>query len=331
MARRSAELDAAVARRRLSRLTAELGAARGTTDGATEARADGRTEEAPDHDDGFGPTDQPPVLFDRTDVPDRRTGVRPVPAHRSTPGRTGRLAALLTGGDRWPVRPQHVTVVALVAALAIALASWWALRSRPEQVAPPPIRATVSPAATSSVPPAAPESAPAGSVASAVGQDATANAGASDQELVVHVAGKVVRPGIVRLPPGSRVVDALRAARGARRGVDLSTLNLARPLVDGEQIAVGVPAAAAPPPPAGATVPGSDDGGSGQVTPAAPINLNTADATELDRLPGVGPVTADAILQWRSEHGGFNSVDELIEVSGIGEKTLADLRDLVTV
>lgn len=111
--------------------------------------------------------------------------------------------------------------------------------------------------------------------------------------------------------------------------MDLSTLNLARVLIDGEQVLVGVEAAV---PPAAATegtpsaTPGSTPG-----APAALLNLNTATETELDTLPGVGPVTAQAILAWRTEHGSFSSVDELLEVSGIGEVTLEDLRPLVTV
>ena len=141
-----------------------------------------------------------------------------------------------------------------------------------------------------------------------------------DSELVVDVAGKVRRPGIAVLPPGSRVVDALEAAGGARRGVDLTGLNLARLVVDGEQILVGV--APAPgvagslgtPPPEGASL----------------VNLNTADQAALETLPGVGPVTAEAILAWRTDNGGFTSVDELLEVDGIGEATLEDLAPLVT-
>jgi competence protein ComEA len=142
-------------------------------------------------------------------------------------------------------------------------------------------------------------------------------------EVVVDVAGKVHRPGIVRLPAGSRVVDALEAAGGPRRGVRLTALNLARILVDGEQVLVGVPAA-----PGVAASAASDPGAP---APAALVNLNTADQTLLESLPGVGPVTAQAILEWRSEHGAFSAVDELMEVSGIGEATLAELAPLVTV
>jgi competence protein ComEA len=138
--------------------------------------------------------------------------------------------------------------------------------------------------------------------------------------VVVDVAGKVRRPGIVRLPLGSRVVDALEAAGGARRGADLTGLNLARVLSDGEQVLVGVPAAAGPPVAApGATVAGG-----------VLVNLNTATQPELETLPGVGPVTATSILEWRAEHGAFSSVDELLEVSGIGDATLAEIAPHVT-
>ena len=140
--------------------------------------------------------------------------------------------------------------------------------------------------------------------------------------VTVDVAGKVRRPGIAVLDPGSRVVDALKAAGGARGGVDLSGLNLARVLVDGEQILVGEPApvglAASAVPSAGA--------------PGGPlVNLNTASEAELEALPEVGPVTAQAILAWRTEHGGFTSVDELLEVDGIGDATLGQLAPYVTV
>jgi competence protein ComEA len=133
----------------------------------------------------------------------------------------------------------------------------------------------------------------------------------------------------VTLPVGARVADALDAAGGPQGRVDLTTLNLARVLLDGEQLLVGVKAAVPPPAPTG-DAPSSTPGG----TPTAAgglVNLNTATEAELDTLPGVGPVTAQAILAWRSEHGSFSSVEELLEVSGIGEVTLEELRPLVTV
>ncbi len=139
--------------------------------------------------------------------------------------------------------------------------------------------------------------------------------------VTVDVAGKVRRPGVATLPVGSRVVDALKRAGGARGRVDLSTLNLARILVDGEQILVGRPA------------PGGIAAGASTAAPDATgalVNINTATADQLDTLPGVGPVTAQKILDWRTANGAFSSVDELMEVDGIGEKTLADLAPHVT-
>jgi competence protein ComEA len=139
--------------------------------------------------------------------------------------------------------------------------------------------------------------------------------------VTVDVAGKVRRPGVTTLPAGARVVDALRKAGGARGRVDLSGLNLARVLVDGEQILVGRPA------------PGGLAASASTAAPDATgtlVNLNTATAEQLDTLPGVGPVTAQKILEWRGAHGAFSSVDELLEVDGIGEKTLADLAPHVT-
>ena len=127
------------------------------------------------------------------------------------------------------------------------------------------------------------------------------------------------RPGIVSLPAGSRVHDAVAEAGGVRGKVDTSTLNMARVLTDGEQILVGVePVASA------ATA------GGGPAGPGARISLATATLEQLDTLPGIGPVTAQAILDHRAEHGPFTSVDDLLDVKGIGEATLADIRDQVT-
>jgi competence protein ComEA len=149
---------------------------------------------------------------------------------------------------------------------------------------------------------------------------AGAAAGGGPPTLVVSVVGRVRNPGLVKVRAGARVADALRAAGGAKRGVDLSTVNLARKVTDGEQIHVGVPAAAAAP---------VDGGAAG--APAGKINLNTATAEQLEELPGIGEVTAGNILDWRAQNGGFTAVEQLREVDGIGERRLATLRDRVTV
>ncbi|QBR10393.1 ComEA family DNA-binding protein [Streptomyces sp. S501] len=143
-------------------------------------------------------------------------------------------------------------------------------------------------------------------------------------QIVVDVSGKVRRPGIQYLPAGSRVADALRAAGGVREGADVTALNRARVLTDGEQVAVGLPGA---PPPVSGT--GTDGSAGGPAGPAAVVSLGTATAEQLETLPGVGPVLAQHIIDYRTEHGGYRSVDELREVNGIGDRRFADLRPLV--
>jgi competence protein ComEA len=153
-----------------------------------------------------------------------------------------------------------------------------------------------------------------------VGEEAPSG---GSSRLTVDVAGAVRRPGVYRLPPRARVVDAVRRAGGARRRADLSALNLAAKLEDGRQVLVPVrapPGAAAP---ADGTAPG--------VAPAGPVDLNTATAEQLDQLEGIGPGMAGTILEYRKEHGGFGSVEELGQVPGIGEKRLASLREKVRV
>lgn len=187
----------------------------------------------------------------------------------------------------------HVRVLVTLAVAAGVLLTWWLLSERPRTSSPDPVRMSES-------------SAPSASASPAGG------------ELVVDVQGKVARPGIVTLPAGSRVHDAVDKAGGVRGKADTSTLNMARVLTDGEQILVGVqPVAAAPT-------------GGAAAGPGGRISLATATLEQLDTLPGVGPVTAQAILDHRAEHGPFTSVDELLDVKGIGEATLADLRDRVT-
>jgi competence protein ComEA len=193
----------------------------------------------------------------------------------------------------------------LLAALLAGAYLWW---SRPEpRPAPAPI---VRPAAQSAIAPSAGGGTPS----------------PSQSPLVVDVAGKVRHPGVVSLPPGARVIDAIKEAGGVRPGTKTGTLNLARRVVDGEQILVGVNATPAPAlPPAG--TPGSP----GTAVPGTPLDLNSATATQLDQLPGVGPVLAQRIVDYRTEHGGFRSVDELRQVSGIGDAKYADIKSLVRI
>lgn len=155
--------------------------------------------------------------------------------------------------------------------------------------------------------------------------------------LVVHVAGAVAAPGLVELPAGSRVGDAIAAAGGALPGAQVDAVNLARLVVDGEQVRVPaegedlVPAAA--PSASGATggVGAVGGGGAGASGSGGSVDLNTADAAALDALPGIGPALAARILEHRASIGGFTSVDELDDVSGIGPVVMERLRPLVTV
>ncbi|WP_416370991.1 helix-hairpin-helix domain-containing protein [Streptomyces sp. MB09-01] len=206
---------------------------------------------------------------------------------------------------RCGVEPRTVAAVAVVLAAAVGFAGhqYWSARPRevtvPAQVAP-----GVVPAAATA-PTAAP---PAGGGGGAGG----------GARIVVDVSGKVRDPGVRRLPAGSRVEDALAAAGGVRPGTDTTGLNRARVLVDGEQVLVGAPAQPAP---AGAAAgPGPGPG---------PISLGSATVAQLDGLPGVGPVLAQHIVDFRTARGGFRSVEELRQVDGIGERRFADLRTRV--
>ena len=321
------EQAAEVARRRLELLSAELaGIGRSLQDEAHAAEpgrpvAASPQDEAVRHTPGsvVEPVPAPAV------APAAVAGDLPGPgrhAHRPV-SRSARGAGWVR--DRLPPTLQgtvalsssHVTVVAVLVAGALAVTTWWVLRAEADPV-------VMAPAAVRSPATAVPELVGAGTaVAAGPAPGATAGPGAESAVVVVDVAGKVRRPGIATLPVGSRVVDALEAAGGVRRGVDLTSVNLARVLVDGEQIIVGVP------PPGGVAAPAASapvgPGGTGVL-----VNLNTATQAQLEELPGVGPVTAQAILQWRTDHGAFSAVDELLEVSGIGEATLAELAPFVT-
>jgi competence protein ComEA len=193
----------------------------------------------------------------------------------------------------WRVPPGYLRALVALAVAAGVLLTWWLLSARPRTTEPQAVELR----------------------AHADHQHASTTA---DAELVIDVEGKVKRPGIITLPHGARVHEAIARAGGLVDGADTSTVNLARVLVDGEQIIVGTGQGAATPSAGGAPVTG------------ARVSLNSATAEQLDELPGIGPVTADAIIEYRTAHGGFRRIEDLLDVDGIGEKTLADLRDQVT-
>ncbi|MFE3201035.1 helix-hairpin-helix domain-containing protein [Embleya sp. NPDC059237] len=209
-----------------------------------------------------------------------------------------------------------VAVLALVA-VALAVGGWW--RARPQSVAAPVAVGQATGGAGVGAP------VQAGPASGAAGGAPTSAGG----PLTVHVAGKVARPGVVVLPPGSRVADAVQAAGGALPAADLATLNLARLLADGEQIPVGVPGAT--PPPAAANPSGAGSTASAGGAPAAVLDLNTATAAQLEQLPGVGPVLARQIIEKRTQLGRFATVDQLRQVRGIGDRKYSDLKPRVRV
>jgi competence protein ComEA len=191
--------------------------------------------------------------------------------------------------------PRQLVLYALAALVLVALVAWYLGRDRGA--------------------PAAGRAAPA-----AIRVEGEDGGGA---ELTVHVAGEVRRPGVYELKAGSRVDDAVQRAGGPRRRADLSGLNLAAELEDGRQVLVPVRAPAV-----------ASSGGAAAAAPAAPgvpLNLNTATPEQLDELDGIGPTTAQHIIEYREAHNGFGSVDELDQVPGIGETRLAALRDKVRV
>lgn len=201
--------------------------------------------------------------------------------------------------------------VVLVVAAVFAVQHFWA--GRPQAVRAPDV---VQQGAAQPPPDPLAEPAP------SPGAPAPAEARRSAR-IVVDVSGKVRRPGVLRLPAGSRVADALEAAGGVTTGTDVTGLNRARVLTDGEQVVVG-----APPSVAGSRPPGpTGTGPAGAAT--GPLSLNTATAEQLETLPGVGPVLAQHIIDHRTRSGGFRSVDELREVNGIGDRRFADLQNRV--
>lgn len=295
--------DAAVARR-LELLTSELAAVR--DDSSERAGSDRpRIRAVPDL-----ATDLDPVGADP----------RPRPPEVRMPGRHASRRALGAGGVvSWPdalrgrvgLGPGQVAVVAVVAVVGLIVTCWFLVRSGGHEVGAPVVVETPQGALAR----------PQGSAAPADVSDTGAGPTAAASRVVVDVTGRVRHPGIAVLRSGARVVDAIRAAGGARPGVDLGSLNLAQVVTDGEQIVVGGPAA---------PLTGVAAAASGAPPTAALVHLNTADQTALESLPEVGPVTAQAIIAWRTEHGGFSAVSQLLDVDGIGDATLAEITPYVT-
>jgi competence protein ComEA len=195
----------------------------------------------------------------------------------------------------------HVGVISVLLMLGLVTAGWLILRARPVAIASP------GEVVTMSTP--QPTAAPASPSAS---QRAT--------KLVIHVLGAVRHPGLVKLPESSRVHDAIDAAGGLTSHADPGELNLAQPLADGQQLVIGTKSD-----PAGEVRDGGESGTGGDSSATARLDLNRANQAQLEELPGVGPVTAQAILTWRQQHGRFNRIEELQEVDGIGPKTYAQL------
>ncbi len=207
--------------------------------------------------------------------------------------------------------PRQLAAWAGAAVILTLLAAWYFARSRPAAAAAEPSAAAAIAVRTP-----------------AAAGTSTGGGGTAGQPVVVDVAGAVKHPGVYRLTTNDRVEDALRRAGGATTRADLSQLNRAAKLEDGRQILVPIRARQGSVAPAAAPTSGGTGAGA---PPASPIDLNTATLEQLDTLDGVGPSTAQKILDYRDEHGGFRSVDELDQVSGIGEKRLASLREHVRV
>lgn len=270
-------------------------------------RAEGTDTDAADDDDADGdPRDLTPRWLPDAGAGGDSTLRGWVAAARADPGRAGGMA------------------LAVVAALAVLVTVFTLIRNEP------------APVVSAKLPPVE-------MVASDSVRPSTSTTARPEQPVIVSVVGLVQEPGLVTVTPGARVADALTAAGGTLAGADTVGLNMARHLNDGEQVVVGIsPVPGAPPglgsSVGGATAPAARTGGDKATAkepaggqPQEPVDLNAATEAQLDELPGIGPVTAAAIVAWREEHGAFASVEQLGEVDGIGPARLQRLRDLVRV
>jgi competence protein ComEA len=217
------------------------------------------------------------------------------------------------GQQVWGFAREHLGVIVVALAVAVVFAVVQATRSRPEAVSAPSV--VVQAAGTASAEPSS---------------DMSPVVSSTPATIKVHVLGAVASPGVIELPVGARVDDAIAAAGGMTADADPAELNLAAVVADGSQIIIGTTAD-----PLGAVNgigtadPAGAAGGAGAAGSA--VDLNTATQAQLEVLPGIGPVKAQQILTWRGQHGKFTSVDELQEIDGIGPKTFAQLEPYVTV
>ncbi len=290
------------------RLHRRLGADPDTSD--TQAPADPDSSDPPANVDKGEATDEDQNSLLPRWLPDASQRAGWLARVRADPGRAGAIA------------------LAVVAALAVLITVFTLVRDRP------------APVMSAKLPPVerAASAGPRSSAAAGAGQPAN-----PDRPVVVSVVGLVHTPGLVTLAPGARIADAVQAAGGAVDGADTIGLNMARPVGDGEQIVVGLAPVSGQPavlgssvgsgsapasgsPPGSGPAPGSTKPKGGEV-----VDLNAATVEQLDALPGVGPVTAAAIVAWRQAHGRFTSVDQLADVDGIGPARLDKLRPLVRV
>lgn len=327
---------------RLDRLLADL----------TEGRSDVPTVDPRGAGNGVGEESParggewvPPAKDDTSPADEAMTRGR----HRAAPDPVGRERVLrvpegLRGAEVAVGRPAVVGMLLLVLLVGavVGVRVWWADQraeasttvvpvapSAPTSPSPTHALAGGSPGPAGPVVPGSPGSVD--SAASASGSP-PASPPPAPAPVLVHVDGAVGRPGVVEVPAQSRVQDVLERAGGLSSDADTTRLNLARPVQDGERVWV---------PRAGEEVPGvlpveggaASGGGAGRPggTESAPVDLNAADLAALDEVPGIGPVTAERILAWREQHGRFTAVEELLEVSGIGERTLEEIRPHVTV
>ena len=270
-----------------------------------EADADSHADPADPEPDPDAADDDQNSLLPRW-LPDTSQRGGWVARLRADPGRAGAIA------------------MAVIAALAVLVTIFTLVRDRP------------APVMSAKLPPV--DGASTASPRSSAGP--VAGAPADDRPCVVSVVGLVHTPGLVTLAPGARIADALQAAGGAVDGADTIGLNMARPVGDGEQIVVGLAPISGRPTALGSSVasgsapmPGTPApvSGSAKPKPGQALDLNTASVEQLDALPGVGPVTAAAIVAWRQANGKFTSVDQLADVDGIGPARLEKLRALVRV